>query len=121
MQLHRFAEASVEIDNCIRLRPDPTAWGFQAIVYGESGRSREAHQAFAKFEQYARQQKFDPERIRLWFYIATGRKDQAMALLQKTFTERSTIITGLKVDPFCDPLRSDPRFQDLLRRAGLAN
>lgn len=49
-----------------------------------------------------------------------GRRDQAMALLERFFAEHSPIIPTLKTEPSYDPLRSDPRFQDLLRRAGLA-
>ena len=49
-------------------------------------------------------------------YAALGDKDQAFAWLGKAFKERSDIMVELKVAPELDPLRSDPRFQDLLRR-----
>jgi hypothetical protein len=45
-------------------------------------------------------------------------KDEALAWLQKAYEEHSVALTSL-VDPIYDPLRSDPRFQDLLRRVGL--
>ena len=40
--------------------------------------------------------------------------------LEKAYTQHSNGLTGLKVDPIYDPLRGDPRFQNLLRRVGLA-
>jgi hypothetical protein len=53
-------------------------------------------------------------------YLATGDNDQAIAWLEKAFAQHSNSLTGLKVDPIYDPLRGDPRFQNLLRRVGLA-
>jgi hypothetical protein len=50
-----------------------------------------------------------------------GRKDKAIALLQKAYLTHSGALVSIKVDPNYDPLRSDPRFQELLRRVGLAN
>ena len=52
-------------------------------------------------------------------YVGLGNKDQAIAWLEKAYEERSTGFYLLKVDPMWDPLRSDPRFQDLQRRIGL--
>ncbi len=49
-------------------------------------------------------------------YAALGDKSEAFAWLQKAYQERSTYMPQIKVDAFFDPLRSDPRFQELLRR-----
>lgn len=49
-------------------------------------------------------------------YIGLGQKDQAFLWLEKSFNERAFEILLIKVDPRFDALRSDPRFQDLLRR-----
>ena len=48
-----------------------------------------------------------------------GDKDQAFAWLEEAYNERSNILQFLKVEPNFDPLRSDPRFRDLLHRVGL--
>ena len=47
-------------------------------------------------------------------------KDEAFVWLEKAYAQHSNAMTTLKVDPLYDPLRTDPRFQDLLRRVGLA-
>jgi serine/threonine protein kinase/Tfp pilus assembly protein PilF len=51
-------------------------------------------------------------------YVRLGDKDRAMEWLEKGYLERASGIPYLKVEPLYDPLRSDPRFQDLLRRVG---
>jgi hypothetical protein len=49
-------------------------------------------------------------------YVALGDTDQAMSWLEKGYEERFN--PGVLIRPGFDPLRSDPRFQDLLRRTG---
>jgi len=52
-------------------------------------------------------------------HIGLGDKDKAMAWLEKAYKERTDFLLVLKVDTLFDPLRSDPRFADLLRRIHL--
>lgn len=52
-------------------------------------------------------------------YARIGDHDRALAWLEKLSAERGAWIRGLKVQPQWDPLRANPRFQDLLRRVGL--
>ena len=52
-------------------------------------------------------------------YALLGQKDAAFKWLEKAFQEHNAEIVGLKAFPFFDPLRDDPRFAALLRRAGL--
>jgi TolB-like protein len=52
-------------------------------------------------------------------YALLGEKDKAFEWLEKAFRERDVLLVYLKVEDSFEPLRSDPRFQDLLRRMGL--
>jgi tetratricopeptide (TPR) repeat protein len=52
-------------------------------------------------------------------YLALGDYDQAFAWFERAYQEQSEILQYLKVFPFFDPVRGDPRFADLLRRVGL--
>ncbi len=52
-------------------------------------------------------------------YLGLGETDQAFAWLEQAYREHSNILQFLKVDPALDPIRTDPRFADLLRRVGL--
>jgi hypothetical protein len=66
-------------------------------------------------------QKYISPRLNARFYMGLGDKDKAFAYLGDSLADRS-LETGfgtLNVDPTFDPLRSDPRFADLLRRMNL--
>jgi TolB-like protein/DNA-binding winged helix-turn-helix (wHTH) protein/Tfp pilus assembly protein PilF len=52
-------------------------------------------------------------------YTAVGENDEALTWLQKGFEDFAGGMDRMKVEPDLDPLRSDPRFQDLLRRMNL--
>jgi hypothetical protein len=53
-------------------------------------------------------------------YTALGDLDQVFACLEKAERERCDSLPYLRVMPIFDCLRSDPRFTDLMQRAGLA-
>lgn len=52
-------------------------------------------------------------------YIALGDRDQTFAWFEQAYKEQAGFLQWLKVHPFYDPLRDDPRFKDLLHRVGL--
>jgi eukaryotic-like serine/threonine-protein kinase len=52
-------------------------------------------------------------------HICLGEHDRAMEFLEQSYNERSHWLIYLHIDPGMDPLRSNPRFQDLLGRIGL--
>jgi TolB-like protein/DNA-binding winged helix-turn-helix (wHTH) protein/Tfp pilus assembly protein PilF len=52
-------------------------------------------------------------------YIRLGRRDEALAWLQKAFEQRAPFLAYLGVEPRYDSLRGDPRFEELVRRLGL--
>ena len=49
-------------------------------------------------------------------YAQLGEKERAFAFLEKAYEERHPWIGFLKNDPQFEPLRSDPRFADIVRR-----
>ena len=52
-------------------------------------------------------------------HIGLGEDDRAIEYLEKSYEEHSHWLIYLHIDPSMDGLRSNPRFQDLLRRVGL--
>ena len=53
-------------------------------------------------------------------YAHLGEKERALESLERAYEERNMSLVLLKVDPAWESLRSEPRFQDLLRRMRLA-
>ncbi len=49
-------------------------------------------------------------------YVGLNERDKALEYLEKAFEERTCALAFVKVEPLWDPIRPDPRFQDLLRR-----
>jgi hypothetical protein len=49
-------------------------------------------------------------------YLDLGEKDKALAELDKAYEKRLSSLCWLKIEPQMDPLRSDPRYQELLRK-----
>jgi DNA-binding winged helix-turn-helix (wHTH) protein/tetratricopeptide (TPR) repeat protein len=68
----------------------------------------------------ASEKKSNPNYMQMAFHsIELGQNEQAFAYLEKAIGQRRLPMIMLKVSPRFDPLRSDPRFDDLVKRVGL--
>jgi serine/threonine-protein kinase len=54
-------------------------------------------------------------------YMRMGEKEKTFSWLEKAYEEHDSGLVSLAVEPIFDPIRSDPRFKDLLRRMKLAS
>src|SRR5262245_13909679 len=98
-------------------RRAPGALGFLGMAYGLAGRKDEANKVLGELLNLNRRGYVTPVAVAN-VYIGLGAKDQAFEWLEKAYQERSYYLAYLKVSPAADPLRADPRFDDLLRRIG---
>ena len=118
-QKGRFADALTEIDRARRMRGEEAfVWMEASYVYGRSGGESQARHALTQLQNLRGRQPIDPESV-LWAEIGVGDKEKAFASLQEAYLQHSTAMTSLKVEPAYDPLRGDPRYQQLLRRVNL--
>jgi len=89
-----------------------------AHTYGVSGRASEARQALDDMTRLAKRKYVAPHFF-AGVYIGLADNDRAMEYLEKSHDEHSHWLIYLHIDPSMDALRSNPRFQDLLKRVGL--
>jgi tetratricopeptide (TPR) repeat protein len=87
-------------------------------AYAMAGRKNEALQTLTRLKELARRQYVSPYHTSL-IYVGLGDKTDAFAWLEKAYNDHYWMMAFLKVDPRLDPLRSDMRFKDMLRRVGL--
>ena len=77
------------------------------------------HQWARSFERLAANGSFVPPAFIAFTYGLAGENDSAFDFLEKAYNARDGNLTDLNSDPIWDPIRSDARFPDLVRRVGL--
>ncbi|MGB9243828.1 MAG: winged helix-turn-helix domain-containing protein [Candidatus Acidiferrales bacterium] len=120
VQEGRFADALADLESWHPVGNN-AFWlsNLQAYVYGRASQPVRARRELANLQQLNRRQPIDPFAF-VAPYIGLDNNDRAFAWLDKSVAAHSPGLTALKVDPVYDPLRSDSRFQPVLRRVGLA-
>ena len=109
-------EAVAEMQKAVQLSGgSPTLVANLARAYSASGRRNEAVKLLNDLKQSSNRSYSHASEIAV-VYAALGDKDEAMNWLEKGYEERFN--PGVLLRPGFDPLRSDARFKDLLRRVG---
>jgi TolB-like protein/Tfp pilus assembly protein PilF len=115
----RFAEAVAAAEKAVELSNRvPGALGILGLVYGLAGRKDDATKVLNELLELNQHRYVTPASM-VNVYIGLGDNDRAFFWLEKAYEERSNYLAYLNVFPLVDPLRSDPRFANLLDRVGL--
>ena len=116
-QKHMYNEAIDEFKRAIQLSGDNDIFKANlAYAYAASGRREEALKTVKDLEDRQNRNSSTDANIAL-IHVALGDRDRAMIWLNKAYQARFN--PSILLRPAFDPLRSDARFQDLLRRIGL--
>ena len=115
----RLDEAIQTLEHLVRVWDrNPASLGVLARAYGRADRRAEALAIVAELERRARSTYVPPAPF-VHAYLGLGEREKAFAALERAYRERSNIVQFLKTHPLYDPLRSDARFIELMRRVGL--
>jgi len=115
-----FAEARSDLESQRTKLSSPVYWAALTALEARSGHITEARTALRGLLAAARHEPVQAVYV-AGAYASLGDKDHAIAWLERAYAELPSELIALKVDPGWDSLRSDPRFQRLLERVGLAN
>ena len=113
-----FNEAIAEYQKARQLDKSPVITASLAHVFAVSGRRNEAQQLLTELEQLSKQRYVSAYDFAL-IHTGLGDNERAFEWFERAYQERSSALIWLNVDARLDRLRSDPRFQDLVRRVGL--
>jgi TolB-like protein/DNA-binding winged helix-turn-helix (wHTH) protein/Tfp pilus assembly protein PilF len=114
-QQHNSASALAEIDRAPSLCNGGKCFGLQGQVLALSGDKRGALEALGQVQRRSYASPWHAATI----YANLGDKEQAFAWLEKCFQTREHDLVFSRLWPMFDSLRSDPRYEDLMRRIGL--
>lgn len=116
----RHEAAIAELLRIRNLEDDQLQLSVAGYIYGMAGRRGEAQQALSRLAVLSRQTYVAPSSMAR-VYMGLGERDEALRWVERMFDERDVGVVALKVSPIFDVLRPDPRYPDLLRRAGIAH
>jgi TolB-like protein/DNA-binding winged helix-turn-helix (wHTH) protein/tetratricopeptide (TPR) repeat protein len=89
--------------------------GFLAQVYGLAGKKRQAQEILDGLKRTSHHHYVFPT-VFAQAYLGLDDKEQALTWLERAYAEKDPYLFWLKVGPSYDPLRSEPRFQALMRK-----
>lgn len=115
-----YKEAMAEFEKAVSISPnDLTALTGLGYGYAVTGSRADAEKVLARLNELSKREFVSP----VWMakiYSGLGEKDQAFESLERAYVDRSIVsVAYIKTNPMLDPLRSDPRFAELLRRLNL--
>ena len=115
-----YRQAIGELQKALVFNPrQPFLLGALAHAYARAGQRDEALKLVSELDRIeGKEPGYSPFGM-IWAYAGLGDKERTFAYLEKAYQERTGRIVFINVDPYLDPLRSDPRFKDLVRRIGL--
>jgi len=114
-----YKEGIDEIKKALALSPDNARFvSWLAWAYARAGSRADAQKVLDQLNTMAKQ-KYVAANYRAHIYAALGEKTETFEWLERAYDERSVGLSPLKTSSEFDPLRSDPRFVDLLRRMNL--
>ena len=116
-----YQEAIAEMQKVIARENAPERWDTYPILayaYAAAGKRDEALKILDEQSELAKKGYISPYNFAI-IYTGLGDKDRAFEYLNKAYEEHAPVLQHFPSRPMFDPLHSDPRFADLVRRMNL--
>ena len=117
--VRRYKEAEMALDSIGPLRTWTPAMAVIGYLYAKTDRRDEAKAVLAEFDALERAGRYASGYAIAVIYAGLGDRERALSTLEKAYNERSHWLVWLKRDPRWNEIRTDSRFQELVRRVGL--
>ena len=118
--LSRYAEAIGAFEKALAISPDVVSLGYLGNALGRAGHVARAVSILQDLLS-RREREHVPIRSFVLLYAGLGEWDRAFEWLEKAYRDRDPMLFWLRAGPGFQPLRSDPRFDEMLRRIGLSH
>jgi TolB-like protein/Tfp pilus assembly protein PilF len=119
-ELGRFHEAISAITTAVEMsKESPQVIAALGQVYAAAGQTQASRRILRQLKQIAAERFVSPYDLAL-IHISLGENVKAFTLLKKAVDQRVTTLARLRVHPFFDRFRSDPKFVSLLRTINLS-
>ena len=119
VQKGMFEEAISNMERAVTILPHELELSWMlGHAYAVAGRTSEARKILDDLHRLADERYVLPYGFAL-IHVGLGEHDEALEWLEKAYEERNSWMPFIGGEPRLDPLRPDPRFQDLLRRMNL--
>ena len=115
---NRFAEAIAVLEQALAISRDPFSIAYLGSVHARAGNLDVARSMLSDLLAMS-QREAVPPRFFVLLYGELAERDQAFEWLEKAYQARDSGLFFLRVIPLYDPLRSDPRFDEMLGRIGI--
>ncbi|MBI4624982.1 MAG: TIR domain-containing protein [Verrucomicrobia bacterium] len=112
------AEALAEFQKALSLGRNPWNIGHLGFGYARAGKPEEARRIIAELDELSKQ-RYVCAGMPALIYMELGEKERMFEWLEKMVADRDTWCVWLKQEPVWEPVRSDPRFQALMKKVGL--
>jgi TolB-like protein len=117
--LQRFEESVSALRRAVEISGEfPLMLGWLGLALGLGGHTAEARSLLERLRTIGTQGFVLPSSF-AWIHLGLGEIDDAFAWMERAIDRNDGWVHALKSYPFVDPLRSDPRFTELLRKMNL--
>ena len=114
----RHTEAIAALEKAVAISPDPISVTYLGCALARAGRI-EATLSLLDDLLQRREREPVPPRCLVYLYAELGNPDLAFEWLERAYEAHDAGLLALRVMPLYEPLRSDPRFERMLRRIGI--